>query len=129
MTSLARFLLVSSLSLMSVRCLPLAGVAVLTSCNQAPSARVVQAQTLLAVGRLADEAVATSARLYQSGAITAAQSRQVMDIYTLKFQPAYRAAAAAAQAKLDSFASPELSGIAAQLLQLVATFQPKTPTP
>lgn len=121
------FLFAALLPLMPIRCLPLMATVALVGCNQVPSARVAQAQSLLAVGRIADEAVATSARLYQSGAITAVQARAVMDLYTLKFQPVYRAAAAAAQANLDSFASPELSGLAAQLLQLVATFQPKKP--
>jgi hypothetical protein len=98
----------------------------ITSCA-APSTRVVQVQTLKIVGQSAEAAVGVSAQLYQQGNITAEQARAVMDFYNLRFQPGYRLAVAAAQSNLDSIASPELAALAAQLVQLVATFQPKKP--
>ena len=93
-----------------------------TSCA-APSERVVQVQTLKAVGHTADGAVALSAQLYRDGRITAAQARQVMDFYDQKFQPAFRLAVNAVQANLDSLASPEVANLASQLSALVLQFQ------
>lgn len=93
-----------------------------TSCA-APSERVVQVQTLKAVGHTAEAAVAASAQLYAAGKITAVQARQVMDIYDKQFQPAFRVAVNAVNANLDSIASPELVTIAAQLSALIITFK------
>lgn len=97
-----------------------------TSCA-APSQRVVQVQTLKAVGQSADAAVALSAQLYRDGRITPAQARQVMDFYDQRFQPAYRLAVAAVQANLDSIASPDVAALASQLSALVLQFQNHTP--
>ena len=97
-----------------------------TGCGS-PSARVVQVQTLKAVGDSAAAAVQLSAQLYAGGKITAAQARAVADFYDLKFQPVYRLAVSAVQANLDSIASPDVASLAAQLAALVASFQPKTP--
>ncbi|MEY2878211.1 MAG: hypothetical protein RLZZ15_591 [Verrucomicrobiota bacterium] len=99
--------------------------AVFTGCATAPSARVVQVQTLKAVGQSAETAVATAAHLYAAGTITAAQLRTVAEFYDQKFQPVYRLAAAAVAANLDSLASPELAGLAAQLSALVLGFTAK----
>lgn len=94
------------------------------ACNMAPSSRVVQVQTLKAVGHTAEAALATSAQLYASHQITAAQARQVMDFYDNRFQPVYRIAVNAAKANLDSIASPELADLAAQISALVASYAP-----
>ncbi len=94
-----------------------------TGCSTPPSERVVQVQTLKAVGHTAESAVAASAQLYAAGKITPAQARQVMDIYDKKFQPAFRVAVNAVSANLDSLASPELISIAAQLSALIVTFK------
>ena len=94
-----------------------------TGCSTPPSDRVVQVQTLKAVGHTAEAAVATSAQLYAAGKITPAQARQVMDIYDKQFQPAFRIAVNAVNANLDSIASPELVTIAAQLSALIVTFK------
>lgn len=94
-----------------------------TACQQAPSQRVVQVQSLKAVGQSAEVAVSLSAQLYRDGRITGAQARQVADLYDLKFQPAFRLAVAAAQANLDSIASPDVLTLATQLSNLVIQFQ------
>lgn len=101
----------------------------LTSCA-APSTRVVQVQSLKAVGHSAEAAVSLSAQLYRDGLITAAQARLVMAFYDERFQPAYRVAVTAVQANLDSIASPDVIDLAAQLSSLVASFQkPKPASP
>jgi hypothetical protein len=94
-----------------------------TGCQQAPSQRVVQVQTLKAVGQSAEATVALSAQLYRDGKITAAQARQVADFFDSKFQPSFRVAVAAAQANLDSIASPDVLNLATQLSNLVIQFQ------
>lgn len=94
-----------------------------TACSSSPSSRVVQVQTLKAVGQSAETAVSLSAQLYAAGKITAAQANQVRDLYDLKFQPAYRVAVSAVQMNLDSIASPDLLTLAQQLTTLVASFQ------
>ncbi len=99
-------------------CTPLAFVA----CQTPPSARVVQAQTLKAVGEATEAAVALSAHLYADGKITAMQARTVLDAYDGHFQPAYRLAVAAVRADLSSPASPELATLAGQLVALVASY-------
>lgn len=97
-----------------------------TACSNPPSARVVQVQTLKAVGQSAEAAVALSAQLYRDQQITAAQARQVADFYDQKFQPAFRVAVSAVQANLDSIASPDVMALAQQLSALVLQFQHKT---
>jgi hypothetical protein len=99
--------------------------ALTTSCTTAPSSRVAQVQTLKAVGHTAEAAVAASADLYKAKQITDAQARQVIALYDLKFQPAYRLAVSAVNANLDSIASPELVALAAQISALVLTFTQK----
>lgn len=89
----------------------------------APSQRVVQVQTLKAVGHTAEAAVATSAQLYAAHQITDKQALDVIDFFNLKFQPAYRVAVNAVNANLDSIASPELASLATQLALLVASYQ------
>lgn len=95
-----------------------------TACSTPPSERVVQVQSLKAVGQAAEAAVVLSAQLYRDNKINDRQARDVMEIYNLKFQPIYREAVKAAQANLDSIASPELASLAAQLSSLVLSFQP-----
>lgn len=90
-----------------------------TSCSTAPNSRVVQYQTLKSVGQTAEVAVELSARLLDSGKITPHQARQVLDFYNLKFQPVYRAAAAAVGSDLSRIASPDLLSLAAELTNLV----------
>lgn len=92
-------------------------------CSTPPSGRVAQVQTLKAVGHTAEAAVATSAQLYNGHIITAKQARDVIDLYNLKFQPAFRVAVNAVNANLDSIASPELADLAGQLAALVASYQ------
>jgi hypothetical protein len=100
-------------------CTPLAFV----GCQTPPSARVVQAQTLKAVGEAAEAAVALSAHLYADGKITAAQARAVNAFFDAKFEPPFRLAVAAVKADLSSSASPELAALAGQLVALVAAYQ------
>lgn len=93
-----------------------------TGCSTAPSARVSQVMTLKAVGHSAEAAVQSTARLYQAGTITAAQARQVMDIYDQKFQPAFRLAVTAVNSNLDTVSSPDLVILAAELSALIIQF-------
>ncbi len=106
------------------------GAVVLTiapvGCGTPPSARVVQVQTLKAVGQSAEAAVTLTANLYAAKRISDAQARQVKDFYDQKFQPAFRVAVAAVKANLDSLASPDLQSLANQLSNLVASFANKT---
>lgn len=88
-------------------------------CSTPPSARVVEVQSLKAVGESAEAAVALSAHLYASGTITAAQARQVVAFYDGQFQPAFRLAATAARADLSQPASADLAALASQLVALV----------
>lgn len=92
-------------------------------CGTPPSARVVQVQSLKAVGHTAEAAVATSAQLYNGHVITGQQARAVIDLYNIRFQPAFRVAVSAVNANLDSIASPELADLAGQLASLVASYQ------
>lgn len=94
----------------------------LTSCTTPPSARVVQVQTLKAVGHSAEAAVSLTANLYAGKQITDAQARAVMNLYDQKFQPAFRIAVAAVNANLDALAPADLQTIALQLTNLVASF-------
>ncbi len=106
-------------------CAFLAAVAmpvVLTSCTTPPSARVVQVQTLKAVGQAAEASVALSAQLYRDGRISVVHARQIIDLYDAKFQPAFRLAVTAAGSNLDSAASPDLATLASELANLVASY-------
>jgi len=115
------------LTLFSIVFLALASPLAVTSCSTAPSARVVQVQTLKAVGEAADASVSLSAQLYASNKITAAQARQVLDFYNQRFQPVYRLAVAAVNANLDSVAAPDVLALATQLASLVTQFQSAPP--
>lgn len=97
-----------------------------SGCSTAPTERVQVVNTLKAVGHAAEAAVEMSAKLYQDGRITAEQARQVLDLYNLRFQPAYRVAVAAAQADLSGPASPDLLNLANELTQLVIQLSTKT---
>lgn len=96
--------------------LPVAGP---VGCSTPPSVRVVEVQSLKAVGEAAEAAVALSAHLYASGTVTATQARAVIDFYDGKFQPAFRLAATAARADLSQPASADLAALASQLVALV----------
>lgn len=97
-------------------------LATTTGCTAPASKRVAAVQTLKAVGHSAEAAVTLTANLYAANRITAAQAKQVMDLYDHRFQTAFRIAVSAVNANLDSFASPELVELAAQLSALVASF-------
>ena len=106
-------------------CLAVSIPVIQTGCPTPPSSRVVQVQTLKAVGQTAEAAVALSAQLYQAGTITPAQAYQVNQLYDLKFQPAFKVAVFSVNSNLDSLASPDLIAIAQQISNLVASFQHK----
>lgn len=106
-----------------ILCLALAVPVLQTGCGSPPSARVVQVQTLKAVGQTAEAAVALSAQLYAAGKITPDQAYQVKALYDTKFQPAFRIAVNAVNANLDSFASPDLIALAQQISDLVVSLQ------
>ncbi len=116
----------SLLTALCVVCFCIPAVTLTSGCGTPPSARVVQVQSLKAVGQSAESAVTLCANLYGARQITAAQAQAVMDFYNQKFQPAFRVAVAAVNANLDSLASPDLQALANQLSNLVATFANKT---
>lgn len=94
-----------------------------TSCASSPSSRVVEVQSLKATGQTAEAAVMLSARLYQGGTITATQARAVLDLYDLKFQPAFRVAVAAAHTDLNQLSPREVANLAAQIVNLVNSYR------
>lgn len=99
-----------------------ATAALFTGCQQAPSARVVQTQSLKAIGESAEAAVSLAAHLFKDGRLSAGETRAVIDFYDNKFQPAYRLAVASVNANLDSVASPDVVLLASQLAALVAQY-------
>lgn len=98
-----------------------------SGCSTAPTERVTAVNTLKAVGHAAEAAVALSAQLYANKVITDEQSRQVLDFYNTRFQPAFRAAVIAAQSDLSRPSESVLTAMASELANLVATFQKPTP--
>jgi hypothetical protein len=101
-------------------CLAVALPVLPTGCSTAPSARVIQVQTLKAVGQSAKTALDASTQLLKQGTITVAQWQKVADAYDHKFQPAFNLAVAAAQSDLSSVASPDLVALGTQIVSLVA---------
>ncbi len=92
-----------------------------TGCQTAPSARVVEVQTLKAVGASAKAAIDASAQLLKQG-------QKIAAFYDTKFQPAFNLAVAAASSDLSSVASPDLINLATQLANLVAQLTAKPTT-
>lgn len=115
--------LILTLMALTCACAPVG----LTSCSTAPSARVVQVQTLKAVGASVDTSMKVLAELYRDGKITQEQWNKAADIHDRAFLPAYNLAVTAVQANLDSIASPDLINIATQLANAVLNFQKPTP--
>jgi len=97
-----------------------------TGCSTAPTQRGQTVTTLKIVGASVDTSMKIAVQLYRDGKISPAVWNQVAAIHDQKFQPAYNLAVAAVQANLDSVASPDLVGLAAQLAQIVAMYQPKS---
>ena len=91
---------------------------------QAPASRVAQVTTLKVLGASVDETMKVAAGLFHDGRITLTQWARIAAFHDQKFQPAYRLAVAAVKADLSSMASPDLVGLAAQLLDLVKTYIP-----
>jgi hypothetical protein len=100
-----------------------------TGCKTPPSARVVQVETLLAVGNAAKGSMDAATNMLKGGQITVAQWQTVAAIYDTKFQPAYALAVAAAKADLSTLASPDLTALAQQLVDTVGVFISKPSTP
>ena len=90
-------------------------------CITTPSARVIEARTLLVVGHAAESAVSLTAQLYRDGKITADKAKAVADFYDRKFQPAFRIALGAAHGADIStiIASPDLVSLLGQLTALL----------
>lgn len=96
----------------------------LTSCSTAPAGRVVQVQTLKAVGHSAEAVVASAAQLYAAGTISADQAKQITAFYDTKFQPAFRVAVTAVNSNLDITAPEDLVLLSTQLAALLLQFAP-----
>lgn len=92
----------------------------LTGC-QGTTALVVATQTLKAVGEGAEATVATSAKMYNSGQIAAAQALNIVNFYDQRFQPAFRAAAAGVDVGVAP-APANLVDLAGQLSALLASY-------
>lgn len=97
-------------------------------CSTQPSARVVQVQTLKAVGTAAKTGMDAATQLLKQGSITVSQWQAVATFYNTRWQPAYGVAVASAQSDL-SLASPDLANLLNQFLALVASYSTKTPSP
>lgn len=96
-----------------------------TGCQQPPSQRVVQVQSLKAVGLAVDGGMKAAAQLYHNGQITEAQWNKVADFHDNKFLPAFNLAVAAVQSDLSSAASPDVLALATQFANLVAQLTTK----
>lgn len=110
------FLLSVSLSLTPV---------LVTGCAHS-STLVIAAKTLEGVGQTAESAVEVSAKMYQAHQITDDQANAVIDIYTNKFQPAFRLAAKGVEVGVTP-APANLVDLANQIVNLVASYKIKTP--
>ena len=96
-----------------------------TSCQQAPSARTVEYQTLAIVGQTAKSGMDAATQLLKQGSISVAQWQRVATFYDTQFQPTYAVAVAAAKSDLSSVASPDLLALGTQLASLVAQLTTK----
>jgi hypothetical protein len=92
------------------------------ACSTPPDQRVVYVQTLKAVGESAEATVALSAHLYSTGVITAKEANQIRSLYDDSFQPAFRAAVAAAHGDLNTASSPALAQLGADLAALLTKY-------
>jgi len=99
--------------------------ATFSGCNSTPSQRVVQVQTLTAVGTAAKTSMQAATSMLKQGQITVAQWQVIANAYDLKFQPAFAIAVSAARSDLSSVASPDLIALAGQLATLVAQLTAK----
>ncbi len=99
-----------------------------TGCQQSPSSRVVQVQTLGTIGASAKAAMDGASQLLKSGQITVAQWQAIADFYDNRFQRAYNLAVNVVQSDLSGPASPDVIALSTQFLQLVAQLTAK-PTP
>ena len=96
-----------------------------TSCA-APSTRVQEVKTLKAVGLAVDGTMRLAAQMVHNGTISAATWQQIAKIHDEQFQPAFNAAVSAVQMNLDSFASPDIVALAAQISAVLAPYIPKS---
>lgn len=111
---------------LALACFAVAVPAVQTGCTTTPSTQNVAVQTLKAVGQTAETAMATTTHLWDTRAITAAQTNQVRDLYD-KFQNAFRFAVSAVKGDTSQIASPDLITMAGELATLVNSFKKTNP--
>lgn len=100
-----------------------------TSCSTPPSARVQTMQILGVLGSSAKVGMDSATTLLKQGSITVVQYQKVADFYDTKWQPAYALAVSAAQADVNSIASPAITELAMQFLALIAQLTAPKPQP
>lgn len=99
----------------------LAPITLYQGCAHSP-ALVIAAQTLKGAGETAEAAVESSAKLYGAGQISADQANAVRDLYDLKFQPAFRAAAKGVEVGVTP-APNNILDLVNQIVTLVASYK------
>jgi len=87
-------------------------------CSTPPSERVVQVQTLKALGQARDAAMKVAGQLWRDGKITDAKRDEIIAFHDNKFQKAYLLAVNGVQADL-TLASPDLLNLFTQLQALI----------
>lgn len=94
-------------------------------CQQAPSVKTVEYQSLLTVGTAAKAGMDAATVLLKQGQITVPQWQKVATFFDTKWQPTYAVAVSAARADLSTVASPDVLALATQFAQLVASLTTK----
>lgn len=94
---------------------------ILPACSTPPSARVIQYQTLRAVGETAKTSMQAATTLLKQGKISVIQWERVAVLYDNRFQPAYRLAVLTAQSDL-ALASPDVLNLAIELSNLITEY-------
>lgn len=110
--------------LLLILALSFSALTVLPGCGTAPSARVVQVQTLKTVELSAKASLDTAVQLVKSGQITVLQWQAISDFYDNKLQPAFLLANSTAKADLSDPTSPQIAELSGEFLSLIASFAP-----
>lgn len=110
--------------LILIICLLAAPVAFVTSCA-APSTRVQEVKTLKVVAVSVDATMKVAAQMYHDGKISAVTWTQIAVAHD-RFQAAFNVAVKAVQSNLDSYASPDILTLAAQISSVLAPYLNKT---
>ncbi len=97
----------------------------LTGCKTAPTERVTQVRTLLAVGESASTTMQVAAKLRVQGKISERQWQDLAAFHDNRYLPAYKLAVAAVSADLSTIASPDIINLVSQLAGMLAEMEKK----